>query len=237
MNQRPHRPALRVGLVQMRPRKARVDQNLETVRRRIAEHGPGHDLLVFPEACLSGYFLEGGVVEAEESEMLHAVFDFGTLLYTGFNSLRLGMSISNMGPEMKFSGDDLAVPFDELQGTGNNSSLPAELKTSEYDLPMTFRFGVAYDFLIGTNAILTTAAELKHPNDNLQQGALGAELAISEQFFLRSGYKLNYEEEGLALGGGLLTTVSGNTKLAVDYAWQDFGRLESTQRFSIGFRF
>ncbi len=162
-------------------------------------------------------------------------FDFGTLLYTGFNSLRLGMSITNMGPEMKFGGDDLAVPYDE-QGSGN-AGLPAELKTTGYDLPMTFRFGMAYDFPVANSAILTTTAELKHPNDNLQQGALGAELAVSEQFFLRGGYKINYEEEGLALGGGLLTTVSGDTRLVIDYAWQDFGRLESAQRFSIGFRF
>ena len=41
-------------------------------------------------------------------------FDFGTLLYTGFRNLRLGMSITNMGPELKFAGPDLTVGYDLL---------------------------------------------------------------------------------------------------------------------------
>ena len=61
---REQRPPLRLGLVQFKPRKARVEKNLDRVRARIEEAGEGQDLLVFPEVCLSGYFLEGGVAEA-----------------------------------------------------------------------------------------------------------------------------------------------------------------------------
>ncbi len=164
-------------------------------------------------------------------------FDFGTLLYTGFRSLRLGMSISNMGPELKFSGPDLAVRYDPQEGEGANNPIAAELKTTPYDLPMTFRVGVAYDIETGPKSILTLSGELKHPSDNVQQGSLGAEWSFSEHFFLRGGYKLNYEEEGLALGGGISTKISNSTSVVIDYAWQDFGRLQSTQRFSVGFVF
>ncbi len=164
-------------------------------------------------------------------------FDFGTMLYTGFRSLRLGMSISNMGPELKFTGPDLTVPYDPLGGNGSNGPVGAELKTTPYDLPLTFRFGAAYDFDFGNNNLVTVATEMKHPNDQEQQGAIGFEYSYSERFFLRSGYKLNYDEEGLAFGGGLLTNVSNSTKVQIDYAWQDFGRLNSTHRFSVGFQF
>src|SRR5688572_22196113 len=58
------RPGLRVGLVQFKPRKPRVLENLARVRERVSAAAGVHDLLVYPEACLSGYFLEGGVVEA-----------------------------------------------------------------------------------------------------------------------------------------------------------------------------
>jgi NAD+ synthase (glutamine-hydrolysing) len=61
------RPALRVGLVQFRPRKPRVPENLERVQERVSAAVGVHDLVVFPEACLSGYFLEGGVMEAAAS--------------------------------------------------------------------------------------------------------------------------------------------------------------------------
>jgi NAD+ synthase (glutamine-hydrolysing) len=58
------RPPLRLGLVQFKPVKGDVAANLGVVRGRIGDAAGEQDLLVFPEACLSGYFLEGGVAEA-----------------------------------------------------------------------------------------------------------------------------------------------------------------------------
>lgn len=163
--------------------------------------------------------------------------DFGTLLFTGFRSLRLGMSISNMGPEMTFSGSDLIVNYDAQSGEGTNAPVSAELKTTPYGLPLVFRVGLAYDVEMSPSSVMIFSGELKHPNDNEQQGSIGAQFGFNDQFFLRGGYKINYDEEGLALGGGLNTRVSNSTHLIIDYAWQDFGRLKSTQRFSIGFTF
>jgi NAD+ synthase (glutamine-hydrolysing) len=56
-------PPLRVGLVQFKPRKADVEGNLARIGLKLGEAGAEHDLLVFPECCLTGYFLEGGVSE------------------------------------------------------------------------------------------------------------------------------------------------------------------------------
>jgi hypothetical protein len=164
-------------------------------------------------------------------------FDFGTLLYTGFNSLRLGMSITNMGPELEFSGTNLQVPYDPLGGDGSNDAVLAELKTTGYDLPLAFRVGLAYDLILNQNATVTWAAEMKHPNDQEQQGAIGAEFGWDQMYFLRGGYKINYDEETFSFGAGLDLPVTHDTKLVIDYAWQDFGRLESAQRFSVGFTF
>ncbi|MEA2031595.1 MAG: PorV/PorQ family protein [candidate division Zixibacteria bacterium] len=164
-------------------------------------------------------------------------FDFGTLLHTGFRSLRLGMSISNMGPEMDFDGPDLDVSYDELSGEGANDGTGAQIKTNPYNLPMVFRVGMAYDIEMGPKSIVTVTGEIKHPNDNLQHEVIGAEYSFSRKFFLRSGYKFNYEEEGFTLGGGLKTAISSNTRLFIDYSWQDLGRLQSSQRFSVGFTF
>ena len=57
------RPPLRVELAQFRPRKGAIDENLGRIRVAAARGAGGSDLLVFPEACLTGYFLEGGVLE------------------------------------------------------------------------------------------------------------------------------------------------------------------------------
>lgn len=64
MNQGEARPPLRVALVQFKPRKADVRANVEAVRALVSDQSTKADLVVFPEACLSGYFLEGGVADA-----------------------------------------------------------------------------------------------------------------------------------------------------------------------------
>ena len=56
---------LRVAVGQFAPEKAEVERNLDTIaeamRQAVAEAA---DLLVLPEAATTGYFLEGGVLEA-----------------------------------------------------------------------------------------------------------------------------------------------------------------------------
>ncbi len=161
-----------------------------------------------------------------EEKASGVAFDFGTLLHTGFKSLRFGMSISNMGPEMQFSSS-------EFNSDGNS----AQYKTTPFEMPMVFRVGIAYDFEFNRQSMLTMAMEMKHPNDQLQQGSLGAEYGFEEKYFVRGGYKFNYDEEKLSLGAGIITSLGNDVSLMVDYSWQDFGRLNDTQKFSLGFIF
>jgi len=159
-------------------------------------------------------------------------FDFGTQLRTGYKSLRLGMNISNLGPEMEFSGPDLNRTY-ETEGGSASSNIDVDA----YDLPLTFRLGIAFDLLEQIDNRWTVSLEAKHPNDNNQQASMGTEYSFQQKYFLRGGYKLNYEEQGLTLGGGLRAPLGDNKDLIVDYAWSDFGRLESIHRFSLGFTF
>ena len=63
MSQAAKESHLTFGMVQMKPRKGDVEANLEHVRSVLLARSPEHDVLVFPEACLTGYFLEGAVAE------------------------------------------------------------------------------------------------------------------------------------------------------------------------------
>ncbi len=159
-------------------------------------------------------------------------FDFGTQLRTGLRSLRMGMNIANMGPELKFSGPDLIQDLD-----GSGATTTGAVLVDGYELPLTFRLGAAYDLLDDLNNRWSVAVEAKHPNDNDQQLSLGSEYGYQHKYFLRGGYKFNYEEQGLSLGAGLRSRVGEQTQLVLDYAWSDFGRLESVHRFSVGFTF
>ncbi len=53
-----------VGLAQFKPKKAAVEANLARIREVVDGHAGIADVMVFPEAALSGYFLKGGVAEA-----------------------------------------------------------------------------------------------------------------------------------------------------------------------------
>jgi predicted amidohydrolase len=55
----------RVACAQFAPKKAEVDQNLDTIAEIVLQcQGEGAELALLPETCTSGYFLEGGVLEA-----------------------------------------------------------------------------------------------------------------------------------------------------------------------------
>lgn len=60
--------AIRVACAQFAPEKAEIDRNLDTVAETVIQCvREGIDLVTFPEACTSGYFLEGGVLESSLS--------------------------------------------------------------------------------------------------------------------------------------------------------------------------
>ena len=61
-----HAP-LRVELAQFHPEKGAPAKNLGRIRDLVSGTGGRADLVVFPEAALTGYFLEGGVLEGARS--------------------------------------------------------------------------------------------------------------------------------------------------------------------------
>ena len=164
-------------------------------------------------------------------------FDMGFLYRPSVRGMALGVVVKNYGPKMKFDGPDLNVGYDPDPSNPNQDPFSSRIQVDAYDLPLTFRIGMAYDIEFNGDARLMLTAEAKHPNDNLQKGSIGAEFRWQENYFLRAGYKLNYEEEGLSLGGGFTSRLTESTDLAFDYAWVDFGRLASVHRFSAGLHF
>jgi hypothetical protein len=164
-------------------------------------------------------------------------FDFGTMLRPGYRNLRIGMNISNLGPQLKFSGTELDFRYNPSPDNANNDKTKGQLSVDSYELPLVFRIGAAYDWQYSKNTRVTFAVEAHDPSDNYQQGALGTEVAFFDKFFVRGGYKINYEEENFSFGAGLNLKVWQHTDLNVNYAWADFGRLSSVQRVSIGLRF
>jgi opacity protein-like surface antigen len=167
--------------------------------------------------------------------------DIGILYTTRFNGMKMGMSISNFGNKMRLEGKDTLVNYDPDQVKyGNNDRIPAHMQTDRFSLPLIFRVGVAMDVLKGDRHRMTIAVDAVHPNDNTENLNFGTEYVFNNMIFLRIGYKNLFTqdgEEGLTAGAGIEYRLPGNTSIKLDFAYQDFGRLNNVQRFSLGLEF
>lgn len=168
--------------------------------------------------------------------------DLGTLYVTEFfNGMRIGAVITNFGSSMEMEGDDLVFQHDiDENQDGNNDNTLGSWMTDSWTLPINFRVGMAVELMQTDMHRVTMMTDVTHPNDNEESMNLGGEYAYKNTFFLRAGYKslfLGKSEEGITCGAGFLVSQFGSAQMGVDYAFQDFGRLEDTHTLSLRMRF
>jgi hypothetical protein len=142
---------------------------------------------------------------------------------------------------MRLSGIDTQVEVDISPNEfGNNDRIFADLETEKFQLPLTFRVGLAMDIVKSNANVVTVAVDGVVPNDNAQYVNVGGEYVFSNILALRAGYRtlfLNESEEGLTLGAGLKLRVFGATTFQMDYSYGDFGLLDNVQEVSISMYF
>ena len=157
-----------------------------------------------------------------ELSMNNWSLDFGTIYYTGFRSLRVAITARNFGPDSRFGGWS-----EEYQTESDNVRMPLD-----------FRAGLAMDFLEenGGPHILTVVVEGDHPNDGKEKFHLGVNYAFDNIFFLRGGYKFNYDVQKFTFGAGITYPI-GDVLGTINYAYVDFSELTQVHMISLGFSF
>ena len=163
-------------------------------------------------------------------------FDIGTQYELWFNKFTIGVSLTNFGGDLRMEGEDLSVKYDKDVYSPRERLVPANLTAEEYPLPLHFQVGVsAYPY---TDDVISwlVAADVAHPNDNAERINIGTEVGFYDRFFLRAGYRYNYDEEGLTAGSGVHLPL-GSTSVVVDYAYAQYTRLPPIHRFSVGLAF
>lgn len=166
--------------------------------------------------------------------------DIGTLYMSEIPGLTIGASISNFGTKMKLEGRDLQFNYDPDGDIGSGpSNIPSDLRTESFDLPLTFRIGVAYEITPVEDIRTTIAVDATHPNDNTEYVNAGLEATWKEIIFGRVGYKslfLRDSEQGLTWGVGVHYGIPNVATIKLDYGFADYGRLKNVQYFSLGVR-
>jgi len=187
--------------------------------------------------------------------------DFGTNFHASLNNhpVKFSFVLANLGSNLNYSGTGLQgdVQRTLISGEDPTPTLPqqANLLTKDFPLPTTFRVGLAYDVVTGTNNRLTMLGDFNQPNNNKPGFVFGSEWASDKigdsnfGFAVRGSYSytgannlspqtsttaLSDEEnlQGLAFGGGLMYGQQSGFSLGLDYAYKYLGVLGPTNFFS-----
>jgi hypothetical protein len=176
-------------------------------------------------------------------------FDLGLLFVTGFNDMRLGVTMTNFGGDLRLDGRDLLQKVDiDPNNSGSNKDLVGSLKTDPWALPLTFRVGVAMDVYKDDDFRCTVAADALRPTDAEESVNLGGEIGWKDAVFLRGGFKSAIGggtdlasrgdvQEGLTLGAGLKYRQEGLATVEVHYAFSDFGVFGNLNTISVAIGF
>tara|TARA_Y100000590_G_scaffold469958_1_gene660945 strand:+ start:66 stop:1076 length:1011 start_codon:yes stop_codon:yes gene_type:complete len=168
-----------------------------------------------------------------------AAIDIGTLFETPFG-FRLGTSISNFGPKLKMSGDDLLIAADVNEIIeGNNESVTGVLSTDKFDLPLSLRFGISNGLSFGKIAKILWSIDAISPNDNANYINFGMEMKmLNDLLFFRAGANsifLTEKEKEFSFGFGLNVPGVLNNKIFLNYSFETMRHLGSTQQIGIRF--
>ena len=148
--------------------------------------------------------------------------DLGTLYHIGYRDIRVGVSLSNLGPDVRPQGI-----YQDENGV--------EKKYEAFSLPIVYRMGVS-GFLFSN---LKGAFQIDKPSDNVETFKVGFEFTPIKNFLLRGGYRLNNRgpgrsliSSGLSLGAGFKAKLK-NKIFSLDYSISGMGYIGDVQRLSI----
>jgi hypothetical protein len=142
----------------------------------------------------------------------HAIaFDVGTLYDIPVLRTRLGISVNNLGKDLKYLNE-------------------------QYSIPTALRFGARTSLFEEEGQKLYAAFQIGRPNDSDEQYNLGFEYTYRDIVALRGGYKFNYDTENWSGGLGVSLASLGISG-SLDYSYTNYKYLPGTHMFSteIGF--
>ncbi|MCO6495859.1 MAG: PorV/PorQ family protein [Bacteroidetes bacterium] len=209
--------------------------------------------------------ISGGIVarivqeQIPDVRMVGVCFDAGVQYAASSNpnskvkkdDLKFGISLRNIGPNMRPSGDGLTKKS-TIQGAGYESSMFS--RADEVQLPSLINIGGSYDFKLDKDPDvffnrLTLAANYNFNAFSPNLTTVGLEYAYKEIFMIRTGYNFqqggfNYETRNDALTGfcaGATVEIplggKGNSDnkstLAVDYSYRSTNPFNGVHSFGL----
>ncbi len=212
------------------------DNNITTVDNPeggIGVFSPKTSIINFGYAKLFTKNVSGGLnfkLVSESISNLSAtgiVFDAGIKYVMDNQRLKIGITLKNLGPKMKYKGDGLATQVVYVS-TEKNATL--EQRSQPYEIPSLLNMGASYDLLKDSVQTLTTMFSFTANSFSNDQYRLGADYSFKVSnlaFGLRAGYVyeknlLSVENRssaltGLTAGFSMDFNVGKNTGIGIEY--------------------
>jgi len=128
-----------------------------------------------------------------------AAFDGGVQYVTGKrDNFHFGVTLRNIGTNMRFSGTGFAINGDATQSTPS-FSVTTQYPSEKFEMPTYLNFGAAYDFYLDENHLSTSESMPKHKltamgdfqsnSFNNDYIGMGLEYSYMNMLFLRCAYR------------------------------------------------
>ncbi len=167
-------------------------------------------------------------------------FDLGLQYRPSWRNLRVGITLKDFGPQMRFSGDG----FETSHAVSTNPTANPHIlrsQSSNFELPSTFQVGMVYRALDQGDNRLSGYGSFLSNNFGRDEYHLGAEYAFRSMVSLRAGYVADGTSDynyGPSFGVGLRLPVGANSAAQFDYALRTVtDYFDNTQVFAVKFMF
>ncbi|MGE5457389.1 MAG: PorV/PorQ family protein [Methanococcaceae archaeon] len=135
------------------------------------------------------------------------LMDGGIIYYTGFQSLRIGAAIQNIGTNSKFINE-------------------------KFKMPSLLRIGASAEVYQTDENRVTLIAEAIHPTDADEKLNVACEIQLINMITLRGGLKFFYDEEKYTFGVGITPAAQASYPVTFDFSYANYGRLGNILRFT-----
>ena len=193
----------------------------------------------FSNSISGGFNLKIISESIKDMDGIGVALDAGIQYVTGpFDNVHFGITLKNIGPTMKFSGDGLSFKAFLVQGSTQQFTMVQ--RVDDFELPTQLSIAAAYDWLFAETNRLTIAGNFSSNSFTNDQITGGLEYAWKEMFMIRAGYTwekgiwakggVENTDECMNINRGLSAGVSvkvplskkeNGMKLAVDYSYRD----------------
>jgi len=159
----------------------------------------------------------------------------------GLDGLNFGITLKNLGPQMKFDGPDLIRSASEAEAKRGTNFYTID--AASFELPSSLELGLSYAYNLANDYKMVVSSAFQNNNFSNDEYKLGYEFVYDDMLFLRGGYaymgeaKDNEYQQFFGVTAGVGVKVNIGFEMVVDYAYRAAKFSESNHLIGVKFNF